>query len=50
MAGGGAHDFSKLIIVIVGNMEFLCEQFRAQLSAEPMELDEVLQADVRARE
>ena len=49
LAGGVAHDFNNLLTVITGNMEFLREQLRSQLPAEPVELDEVLQAAVRAR-
>ena len=49
LAGGVAHDFNNLLTVITGNMEFLREQLRSQFPAEPMELDEVLQAAVRAR-
>ena len=49
LAGGVAHDFNNLLTVITGNMEFLREQLHGQLNEEPMELDEVLQAVVRAR-
>ena len=49
LAGGVAHDFNNLLTIITGNMEFLREQLQGQLTEEPMELDEVLQAVVRAR-
>jgi len=49
LAGGVAHDFNNLLTVITGNLEFLREQLDGQLSHEPTELDEVLQAAERAR-
>ncbi len=49
LAGGVAHDFNNLLTIIAGNMEFLRQQLHGQLAEEPVELDEVLQAVMRAR-
>jgi PAS domain S-box-containing protein len=48
LAGGVAHDFNNLLTVITGNLEFLREQLQGQLTEEPAELNEVLQAVARA--